>query len=112
MSDIGSFYFSFSLDSFRMDDIDYVHSLSTVFLYDFFGIGFSVWSASLCGKEDCDVLWIEVFGCEYGEDIFLDDIVGLCIYRNYHDMLEIFSSLCYGGVSAPIMPFETEEFDI
>ena len=95
VSDISSFYFSFSFYITRMYYIDDVYSTISELLYDFFCMIFSIWCTSLGGEKYSDVFLIWIVGIFYCTYIFFDNIVRFCIYRNYDNMLEFFGSPGY-----------------
>ena len=112
ISDVGSFYFSFSFDICRMHNIYDFYSLMRIFLYDFFCMTATVRSTSLGREEYYDIFFIWIVSIEDGYDIFFYNIVWLRIYRNDDNMFEAFSSFCDDCIFCPIRFFEFEEFDI
>ncbi len=93
VGDIGSFYSSLVRQVGRVDDVHYMDPLIPMIGDDVLRMCLSIWSARLGSKQYGEILPIEVLGREEREDILLDHIVWLSIYRDDDDMLELGPSL-------------------
>ena len=92
VSNIRSFYFSFSGDIRRVYYIDYFYTTFSIYIDDFFCMSLSIRSTCFSCEEDSDILHIYIVICDDREYVLLYDIVGFCIYRYDDDMFDIFSS--------------------
>jgi hypothetical protein len=88
-----------------MDDIHDLYSLLAILLYDPFCMSLSIGCTSLGCEEYYDILSIWIDGIAECDDILLYDIVWLCIYRYYDDMLEMLGSPGHYSVSTPVFFF-------